>query len=55
MPFYPQSVANQGACPNFVLFCCFHFKLAFEYVEEVGSASRGIGALVKLDLLIREF
>jgi len=29
---------NQGTCPNFLLFCCFHLKLTFEFLEEVGSA-----------------
>jgi hypothetical protein len=24
MPFYPQSVASQGTCPNSLSFCCFH-------------------------------
>jgi hypothetical protein len=27
MPLYPQSVANQGACPNSLLLRCFQFRL----------------------------
>jgi len=38
MPFYPQSVASQGVCPNSLLFhCCF--KLTFKSIKELGSAS----------------
>jgi hypothetical protein len=38
-PLYPQSVTSQGACPDSLLFCCFHFKFAFESIKELGSAS----------------
>jgi hypothetical protein len=37
MPLYPQNVASQGACPNFLHFCYFHFRLTFESLEEGGS------------------
>jgi hypothetical protein len=45
-PFYPpQSAANQGVCPNFWLFHCFHFKLTFwiylEFWERVIQCSMG--------------
>ncbi len=47
MPLYPRSVTSQGACPNFLLFHCFHFKITFESFEEVGSvASIFLGASV---------
>ncbi len=39
MPFYPQSVANQGACSNSLLFRCFHLRLTFESIKELGNAS----------------
>ncbi len=38
-PLYPQSATSQGACPNSLLFCCFHFILTFESIKELGSAS----------------
>jgi hypothetical protein len=38
-PLYPQSVVSQVMCPNSLLFRCFHFKLTFESIKEVGSAS----------------
>jgi len=37
--FYPQNAASQGTCPNSLLFCCFHFKLTFESIKELGGAS----------------
>ncbi len=40
MPFYPQSVASQGVCPNSLLFHYFHFRLTFESIKELGSASK---------------
>jgi len=55
MPFYPWNVVNQGMCPNFLFFHCFHLRFTFEYLEEVGSASRGIRALVELDSLFGKF
>jgi hypothetical protein len=33
MPLYPQSVANQGACPNSLLFRCLHFRFTFESIK----------------------
>ncbi len=36
-PFYPQSVASQRACPNSLFFRCFHFKLTFESIKELGG------------------
>ncbi len=38
-PIYPQSVANQGACPNSLFFHCFHFKFPFEFIKELGNVS----------------
>jgi len=35
----PQNVASQGTCPNFLLFHCFHFRLTFESIKELGSTS----------------
>jgi hypothetical protein len=29
-------------CPNFLLFRCFHLRLIFESIKELGSASRTI-------------
>jgi hypothetical protein len=40
LPFYPQSVVSQGACPNYLFFRCFHFKFTFESIKELGSVSR---------------
>jgi hypothetical protein len=37
----PLIVTSQGSCHNSLLFHCFHFKLTFESVKELGSASRG--------------
>ncbi len=39
MSFYPQSVVSQGTCLNSLLFRCFHFKLTFESMKELGSVS----------------
>jgi hypothetical protein len=39
MPLYPRSAMSQGACPNFLFFRCFHLKLTFESLEEVGNVS----------------
>jgi hypothetical protein len=39
MPLYPESVANQGACPDSLLFQCFHFKLTFESIKGLGITS----------------
>ncbi len=38
-PLYPQSVVSQGACPNSSLFHCFHLRLTFESIKELGSTS----------------
>jgi hypothetical protein len=38
-PLYPQSAMSQGACTNSSLFRCFHFRLTFESIKEVGSTS----------------
>jgi hypothetical protein len=38
-PLRPPSTESQGVCPNFLFFWCFHLKLTFEIIEEVGSAS----------------
>ncbi len=43
-PLYPQSAASRGVCSNFLLFRCFHLRLTFEFLEEVGNAS---GKLIK--------
>jgi hypothetical protein len=41
---------SQGACPNFLLFHCFHLRPTFEYLEEVGSASVDVGKLKAIDI-----
>jgi hypothetical protein len=38
-PLYPQSATSQGVCPNSLLVQCFQFKLTFESIKELGSAS----------------
>ncbi len=38
-PLYPQSATSQGACFDSLLFSCFHLRLTFESIKEVGSAS----------------
>jgi RsiW-degrading membrane proteinase PrsW (M82 family) len=38
-PLYPQSATSQGACPDSLLFDCFHFKLVIESIKELGSTS----------------
>ncbi len=48
MPFYPQNVASQGACPNSLLFCCFHFIFTFESIKELASTSNAITLHVML-------
>jgi hypothetical protein len=35
-PLYPQNVASQGACFDSLLFRCFHFRLSFEFIKELG-------------------
>jgi len=37
MPLYPESVVNQGTCPQ--LFHYVHFRLIFESIKELGNAS----------------
>jgi len=39
MPLYPQNATSQGVCSNSLLFCCFHFRLTFESIKELGGAS----------------
>jgi hypothetical protein len=41
-PFYPQSVANQRACLNSLLFRCFHFIFMFESIKELGNVSQNL-------------
>jgi len=41
-PLYPQSAASQGACPNSLLFRCFHFILVFESIKELGAHQKPI-------------
>jgi hypothetical protein len=41
-PLYPLSAASQRACPNSLFFCCFHLRLTFESIKELGSASRWV-------------
>ncbi len=38
-PLYLQNVASQGACPSSLFFHCFHFRLTFESIKELGSVS----------------
>jgi hypothetical protein len=45
-PLYPQSVVNQGACPNSMLFHCFQFRLTFESIKELGSASQYLTIMI---------
>jgi hypothetical protein len=43
---------NQEACPNSLLFYCFHLKLIFESIKELGSASKnGKEILVDADIM----
>jgi hypothetical protein len=37
MPFYPQSVASQRTYPNSLSFHCFHLRLAYESIKELGG------------------
>jgi hypothetical protein len=39
MPLYPQSATSKGVCPNSLFFCRFPFRLTFESIKELGSAS----------------
>jgi hypothetical protein len=41
-PLYPQSARRQWACPNSLLFRCSQFKLLFESIKELESASTTI-------------
>jgi hypothetical protein len=43
MPLYPQSAVSQKVCPNSLLLRCFHFKLTFESIKELGNASFWLG------------
>jgi hypothetical protein len=54
MPLYLQSVANQGTCPNSLLFHYFHFKLAFEFIKELGSVSSS-GNLICRNPTLKEY
>jgi hypothetical protein len=47
-PFYPQSVTSQGMCPNSLFFRCFHFKLTFEYIKELGGVSFACSFEIKI-------
>ncbi len=38
-PLYPQSAMSQGTCPSSLFFYCFHFRLTFESIKELGGAS----------------
>jgi hypothetical protein len=38
-PLYPWSVTIQGACLDSLFFRCFHCRLSFESVKELGNAS----------------
>jgi len=38
-PLYPQSAMSQGMCPNSLFFRCFRFRLIYESIKELGSAS----------------
>ncbi len=38
----PQSALSQGTCPDSLLFRCFHFKLTFDFIKELGSPSISI-------------
>jgi hypothetical protein len=38
----PRSVVSQGVCPNSLLFRCFHLRLTFESIKELGSASHEV-------------
>jgi hypothetical protein len=40
MPLYSQSAASQGVCPDSLHFLCFHFRLIFESIKELGSTSQ---------------
>ncbi len=40
-PLPPQSVASQGAYPNSLFFCYFHFRFTSESIKELGSVSKG--------------
>jgi hypothetical protein len=39
MPFYPRSVRNQVAYPNFSFFRYVHLGFTFESIKELESAS----------------
>jgi hypothetical protein len=47
MTLYPQNATRQGACPNFLLFRCFHLKFTFESLKEVRSALDDVKGYVK--------
>jgi hypothetical protein len=46
----PPKCYDQGACPNSLLFCYFHFRFTFESIKEFGNTSidsiRSIGVKV---------
>jgi len=48
MPLPFQIVANQGACPNSLLFHCFQFGLTFESFKELGARHSNVLDLVSL-------
>jgi hypothetical protein len=51
-PLYPQSVANQGACPKSLLFHCFHFRLTSEFIKELGSVSLIVMPMQRLHFIL---
>jgi hypothetical protein len=38
-PFTPKVPRSKERIPNFLLFRCFHFKLTFESIKELGKVS----------------
>jgi hypothetical protein len=54
-PSTPEVLRVRERAPNSLLFRCFNFRLTFEFMKELGSASHGIRVLVEFDPLIGEF
>jgi hypothetical protein len=42
MPLYPQSVANQKMCLDFLLFCYFHFKFSLKFIKGFRNVSDNV-------------
>jgi hypothetical protein len=38
-PLYPQSFESQQTCLDFLFFHCFHFRLTFYFIKELGNTS----------------